>query len=93
MLAFAPKCRACGLDFDGFNVGDGAAAFGTLIVGGIVVIGAVSLQIAFAPPWWVQVAIWFPVTAVLVVGLLRVAKAALLASEYRNAAREGRIQS
>jgi len=91
MLAFASKCRACGLDFASFNVGDGAAAFGTLIVGGLVVVGGVTLQLTLAPPLWVQLAIWIPVAAILVIGLLRVAKAALIASEYRNAAREGRI--
>ena len=35
--------------------------------------------------------IWIPVTAAGVIWSLRVAKAALLAAEYRNAAREGRI--
>ena len=34
---FAPKCRACGLDFSTFNVGDGPAAFLTLIIGALVV--------------------------------------------------------
>ena len=30
-----PRCRACGLDFARFNVGDGPAAFLTLIVGAL----------------------------------------------------------
>ena len=30
---FAPRCRVCGLDFSSFNVGDGPAAFLTLIIG------------------------------------------------------------
>ena len=32
--ASRPRCRACGLDFAAFNVGDGPAAFLILIVGG-----------------------------------------------------------
>ena len=36
----ADSCRGCGLDFDSFNVGDGPAAFLILIVGAIVVVGA-----------------------------------------------------
>jgi uncharacterized protein (DUF983 family) len=91
-MTFAPRCPACGLDYSTFNVGDGPAAFLTLIVGAIVVIGAVTLELAAGPPFWVHILIWPAVTLVLVVGLLRVAKGALLASEYRNAAREGRIQ-
>jgi surfeit locus 1 family protein len=32
---FAPKCGTCGLDYSRFNVGDGPAAFLTLIIGAI----------------------------------------------------------
>ncbi|WP_242148304.1 DUF983 domain-containing protein [Sphingomonas sp. BAUL-RG-20F-R05-02] len=89
--AFAGRCRACGLDLAAFNVGDGPAAFLILILGAIVVGLAIWLQLALAPPFWLQVVIWVPVTLAGTVGSLRVTKAALLALEYRNAAREGRI--
>lgn len=92
MISFAPKCRACGLDFSAFNVGDGPAAFLTLIVGAVVVLGAVSLELAAGPPFWVHLLIWPAVTLGLVIGGLRVGKAALLISEYRNAAREGKLK-
>ena len=87
---FAPRCRACGLDFDKFNVGDGPAAFLTLIIGAVTVGLAIWLDIAVRPPFWVHALIWIPFTAVAVVYGLRVAKAALLASEYVNRAGEGR---
>ena len=90
-LRFAPRCRACGLDFSAFNVGDGPAAFLTLIVGTIVTILAIVLELAADPPAWVHVILWVPLTLALVVGSLRLAKAALLALEFRNQAREGRI--
>jgi uncharacterized protein (DUF983 family) len=89
-VKFAPKCRGCGLDFDGFNVGDGPAAFLILIVGAIVVIGALALDAAAEPPWWVHL-IWVPVAAALTIGGLRLAKAWLLGQEYRHRAGEGRI--
>jgi uncharacterized protein (DUF983 family) len=92
MISFASKCRACGLDFAAFNVGDGPAAFLTLIVGAVVVLGAVSLELAAGPPFWVHLLIWPAVTLGLVIGGLRFGKAALLISEYRNAAREGRLR-
>ncbi|WP_128892208.1 DUF983 domain-containing protein [Erythrobacter sp. HKB08] len=85
---FADRCSNCGLEFSRFNVGDGPAAFLTLIVGGLVTILAVWLELAVSPPFWVHALIWIPLVAVLVVGGLRVAKAALLFSEYRNRARE-----
>lgn len=88
---FADRCSACGLDLTSFNVGDGPAAFLTLIIGALVVIMAITLQLTIEPPLWVHMLIWIPVTAALVVLSLRGAKAALVSLEYRNAAREGRI--
>ena len=92
LATFAPRCRACGLDFAAFNVGDGPAAFLIFIVGGIVVGLAIVTQFKISPPWWVHVLLWVPLTAILTVGLLRIGKGLLLALEYRHRAREGRIQ-
>ena len=91
LATFAPACRACGLDFAGFNVGDGPAAFLILIVGAIVTAMAVALELAAEPPFWVHAILWLPLTAVLVIGSLRLAKGLLLALEYRHRAREGRV--
>jgi len=92
LATFTPRCRACGLDFAGFNVGDGPAAFLIFIVGGIVVALAIALELGASPPWWLHVLLWVPLAAFLTIGLLRVAKALLLALEYRHRAREGRMQ-
>lgn len=85
---FADRCSACGLDFGRFNVGDGPAAFLTLIVGTLVVIAAIWVQLSFEPAFWVHVVLWVPLSALLTLGGLRLAKGALIASEYRNRARE-----
>ncbi|WP_375398557.1 DUF983 domain-containing protein [uncultured Sphingomonas sp.] len=87
---FAEQCPACGLDYSAFNVGDGPAAFLTLILGTIVVAAAITLELAAHPPWWVHL-VWVPVTTGAVVLALRASKGVLLALEYRNAAQEGRI--
>ena len=89
-VRLAARCPNCGLDFDAFNVGDGPAAFLILIVGAIVVIGALVFDAAAEPPLWVHL-IWIPVAAALTVGGLRLAKSWLLAQEYRHRAREGQI--
>jgi uncharacterized protein (DUF983 family) len=91
-VRFAPKCRGCGLDFDSFNVGDGPAAFLIFIVGTITVVSALVVDGIFSPPWWVHL-VWIPVAAALTIGGLRLAKAALLAQEYKHRASEGRIAS
>ena len=90
LVSFAPRCRACGLDLAAFNVGDGPAAFLTLILGTLVTAAAIMVELNFHPPLWLHMLIWIPVTAAGVLVLLRATKAALLALEYRNQAREGR---
>jgi len=92
IATFAPKCRACGLDYASFNVGDGPAAFLIFIVGGLVVGLAIALELGASPPWWVHVILWLPLTAILTIGLLRIGKGLLLALEYRHRAREARIE-
>jgi len=91
LLGFAPRCRACGLDYSSFNVGDGPAAFLILLVGTLIVGLALWLELAVEPPFWVHLLLWPLFTLLLVVGSLRVGKGMLLSLEYRNAAREGRI--
>jgi len=85
---FADRCRVCGLDFTQFNVGDGPAAFLTLIIGALVTGLALWLELAVGPPFWVHVILWVPFTAASVLGGLRACKAWLLQAEYRRSARE-----
>ncbi len=90
LARFAPKCRACGLDFDSFNVGDGPAAFLILIVGAIVAVGAILFDQMVSPPWWMHI-VWLPVGAALTIYGLRIGKAALIYQEHKHRAREGRL--
>jgi uncharacterized protein (DUF983 family) len=92
LVSFAPRCRACGLDFTQFNVGDGPAAFLTLIVGAVVAILAIWLQLSFEPPFWVHALLWIPLATALVIAGLRIAKAWLLGAEFRRRAGEGRLR-
>jgi len=89
LAAFAPQCRACGLDFRAFNVGDGPAAFLTLLVGALITALAIGLELAAGLPLWLHALLWFPLSIVAVIFSLRFAKGLLLALEYRNSAREG----
>jgi len=91
LTRFSDKCRGCGLDFSRYNVGDGPAAFLTLIVGAVVLGLALAVEANFHPPIWVHILLWVPLTVGAVVGSLRVSKALLLILEHRNQAREGRI--
>jgi len=85
---FAPKCSACGLDFAAFNVGDGPAAFLTMVIGAFDVVLALWLFFRFAVPVWLIIVLLAPITFGLVLYGLRVSKAALLITEYNRRAFE-----
>ena len=89
LTRFAARCRACGLDFSSFNVGDGPAAFLILIVGAIVAVSAILLDQLVSPPWWLHI-VWLPIGATLTIYGLRIGKAALIYQEHKHRAREGR---
>lgn len=91
LTGFAPRCRACGLDFEAFNVGDGPAAFLILIVGALITASAIAVELAFEPPFWVHVLLWVPAATAAVILSLRAGKGLLLALAYRHRAAEGRI--
>ncbi len=90
-VRFAPRCSACGHDFASYNVGDGPAAFLILAIGAVVCALALGLQVKVGPPFWVHIVLWVPLTTALVLGSLRVSKAAMLIHEARAEVREGRI--
>ncbi len=88
LTRFAPKCGTCGLDYSSFNVGDGPAAFLTMVIGAVVVGLALWVQVTFEPPLWVHLVLWTPLILGATVWGLRVTKAALLATEFQRKAVE-----
>lgn len=91
LLKVAPRCTACDLDYAIFDAGDGPAVFVVLIAGGLVTAAALYVEFTFTPPIWVHALLWIPLTTLLILALLRWAKALLLVLQYRNKAGEGRI--
>ena len=89
LLAVAPRCTACGLDFAGQDAGDGATVFVVLILGAIVVGLAIVVEILFAPPLWVHIVLWTPVIIGGAIAMLRPLKAGLIALQYRHRALGG----
>ena len=86
LARFAPRCASCGLDLSTFNVGDGPAAFLTMIVGAVAVAVALWLHFSLAAPLWVILLVLVPLIGGLVVWGLRLGKAALLAAEFQRRA-------
>ena len=83
-LTLRDKCERCGLDYGFADSGDGPAVFAIFILGFLVLGAALLVEFRLEPPLWV------PLTTASVVLGLRVAKAALLQSEFHNRAGEGR---
>lgn len=91
-LAVAPACEACGLDLTKADSGDGPAVFIIFVLGFLVVPLALLVEILFAPPMWVHLAIW-PVTILAgALALLRSFKGVLIALQYHHKASEGGTQ-
>ena len=90
-LSIKKRCRACNLDFAFANAGDGPAIFIILIVG--FIIGALFLyvELSYEPPYWVHAVLWTPTILILCFVLLRPFKGIMVALQYQNDAREGRI--
>jgi uncharacterized protein (DUF983 family) len=91
LTRFSEHCKTCGLDYTGFNVGDGPAALLTMAIGAFIIVLALIVDTIFRPPFWVHALIWVPFTAAMVVLLLRFTKAALLILEHHNRAGEGKM--
>jgi uncharacterized protein (DUF983 family) len=91
-LTLAPRCEVCGLDLAFADTGDGPAVFVTLFAGFIVLGGALWLELAYEPPFWVHFVIFAPLTLIVCLGVLRPLKGLLVALQYSNKAEQGRLE-
>jgi len=90
-LTLRPACEVCGLDYAFIDVGDGAAVFGILIGGAIVVACALIVEVKLQPPFWVHAALWLPLVLATTLLPLRSIKALLIALQFHHKAQEGRL--
>ena len=89
-LKVVDRCAVCGFDFTRLNTGDGAAIFIMQIAGGIVVFGALFVQVAYNPPIWAMLVVALPLVAGLSLGLMRPGKGVMIALQMRNNAGQSR---
>lgn len=91
-LTPAPRCAKCGLDFAFIDSGDGPAVFIILLIGFVIVGGALVTEVVWRPPYWLHAVIWGPLSVILSLGLLRPAKGLLIGLQYAHKAEEGRAE-
>jgi uncharacterized protein (DUF983 family) len=88
LLDVRDRCEVCGLDLRAHDAGDGAVV-GVILLLGAIVIGLVFwVEFRFSPPLWLHAVLWPVVTIPLAVLMMRPAKAALVALQYRHRATE-----
>ncbi|HLM38369.1 MAG TPA: DUF983 domain-containing protein [Microvirga sp.] len=91
-LAVRPRCEVCGLDLAFADAGDGPAFFVMSIVGIVVVALALWVEFTYEPRIWVHLVMWFSLTAVLSLAMVRPLKGVMVALQYHHKAEEGRLQ-
>jgi len=77
-------CPACALDFTGHKADDAPPYVTIMVVGHLVVPLALFPRQLFAPPLWVQFAIWGPILLAATLAFLPRAKGAMLALQWAN---------
>jgi uncharacterized protein (DUF983 family) len=83
-LKVADQCDVCGEELHHQQADDAPAYFVIFAVGHIVVPLALSVEIAFAPPYWLHAALWLPLTLGLALGLLQPFKGAIVAWQWAH---------
>jgi uncharacterized protein (DUF983 family) len=90
-LELGARCNRCGQSYAFADAGDGPAVFAILFLGVVMLGLALLVEFRFAPPLWLHVALWTPVTLGLAFGLLRPMKATLIALQYKHKAELGQL--
>ncbi len=92
-LDVAPACQACGLDYGFTDAGDGPAIFIILIAGFVVVFIALTIEVKYDPPYWLEALISVPMVLAATLLPLRSTKSLLISLQYHHKASEGQLAS
>jgi uncharacterized protein (DUF983 family) len=82
-LKVADHCDVCGEDFTPQRADDFPAYLVIVVVGHIVVPALLWMEMTYAPPAWLQLAIWLPVTLFGALGLLQPTKGAIVGLQWQ----------
>ncbi|WP_439541765.1 DUF983 domain-containing protein [Hyphomicrobium sp.] len=81
-LKVADACPACGEELHHQRADDAPPYFTMVIVGHVVIGGVLLLETAYAPPSWVHLTLWLPLTVILSLWLLPRVKGALVGLQW-----------
>jgi uncharacterized protein (DUF983 family) len=83
-LKVADHCEVCGEDFTPQRADDFPAYLVIVVVGHVVVPALLAVEMAYAPPAWLQLLIWLPVTLFGALGLLQPTKGAIVGLQWQT---------
>jgi uncharacterized protein (DUF983 family) len=82
-LKVADRCRACSEEFHHHRADDFPAYLVIVVVGHIIVPAILAVEVAYAPPTWLQLIVWLPLTLIGSLGLLQPTKGAIVALQWQ----------
>lgn len=81
-LKVADRCPDCGEELHHHRADDAPPYFTMVITGHVVIAGVMLMERAYAPNYWVQMAIWIPLLVILSLWLLPRIKGALVGLQW-----------
>jgi uncharacterized protein (DUF983 family) len=82
-LKIADHCPECREEFHHHRADDFPAYLVIVVVGHIIVPAILAVEIAYAPPAWLQLVIWLPLTLIVSMGLLQPTKGAIVGLQWQ----------
>jgi uncharacterized protein (DUF983 family) len=83
-LKVVDRCVACGEELHHHRADDAPPYFVIVIVGHIVVPLVLAVELAYAPPYWVHAALWWPLIVGLSLALLQPIKGAVVGWQWAH---------
>lgn len=81
-VTVSDHCDRCGLALHHHRADDAPPYFTMMIVGHVIVAALLYVEIRHAPPLWVHLALWLPLTILLSLALMRPVKGAIVALQW-----------
>jgi len=81
-LKVKDACEVCGEEFHHHRADDFPAYLVIVVVGHIIVPMVLSVETHYAPPYWVHLALWLPLTLIMSLGLLQPTKGLVVALQW-----------
>lgn len=92
-VSLEDKCSNCGQSFAFADSGDGPAVFVILFAGFLIIALMFWVESTYAPPIWLHLVVFLPLTLIVCLGMLRPLKGLLIGLQFKNKAELGRLDS